>query len=142
MATSLESLLPSCPLSNHITSLHITSPHITSPHVTSPHIASHHLTSHHLLQTVSHTTRCAGAMNRATAATGMNEGSSRSHSVFTVTGNAPNQRINYSALKIRIRTQTPSLSLPASLSSFLPSSSFSLFLPTSPSLSLLLTLSP
>ena len=26
-------------------------------------------------------------MNRATAATGMNEGSSRSHSVFTVTGN-------------------------------------------------------
>lgn len=25
-------------------------------------------------------------MNRATAATGMNEGSSRSHSVFTVTG--------------------------------------------------------
>lgn len=27
-----------------------------------------------------------GALNRATAATGMNEGSSRSHSVFTVTG--------------------------------------------------------
>lgn len=26
-----------------------------------------------------------GAMNRATAATGMNEGSSRSHSVFTIT---------------------------------------------------------
>lgn len=28
----------------------------------------------------------AGALNRATAATGMNEGSSRSHSVFSITG--------------------------------------------------------
>ena len=31
-----------------------------------------------------------GAMNRATAATGINEGSSRSHSVFTVTGKLSN----------------------------------------------------
>ena len=29
----------------------------------------------------------AGAINRAVAATGMNEGSSRSHSVFSITGN-------------------------------------------------------
>jgi hypothetical protein len=46
---------------------------------------------------VARTTRGSGAMNRATAATGMNEGSSRSHSVFTVTGiNSRNQRIHYS----------------------------------------------
>jgi hypothetical protein len=46
---------------------------------------------------VARTTRCSGAMNRATAATGMNEGSSRSHSVFTVTGiNTRNQKIHYS----------------------------------------------
>ena len=31
-----------------------------------------------------------GSMNRATAATGMNEGSSRSHSVFTITVNQRN----------------------------------------------------
>jgi hypothetical protein len=51
----------------------------------------------YLIRMIARTKRCSGAMNRATAATGMNEGSSRSHSVFTVTGiNTRNQRIHYS----------------------------------------------
>lgn len=45
--------------------------------VTLPNFLQYQYSYHFLLQ---------GAMNRATAATGMNEGSSRSHSVFTVTG--------------------------------------------------------
>ena len=35
-----------------------------------------------------------GANNRATAATGMNEGSSRSHSVFTITVNQRDLKVN------------------------------------------------
>ena len=57
-------------------------------------LLAHIHTYHHLHYSHTHThththiyiSLLQGAMNRATAATGMNEGSSRSHSVFTVTG--------------------------------------------------------